>query len=205
MKQKGFISMKFQYQKGRNDHLVICLHGTGGQADSLFPMGHYIDPEASLIGFQGEVNENGLARYFERYEDGRFNLQSLDEASKDFMESLDQFLEEHPEYTPEKRTLIAYSNGANLTLNILKYQDLKIRNAILFHPSLFRENIAFHTQSMLRVFLTYGENDPYIDRKSFEILLELLEKAGIEGEAFTHQQGHRLVKEELKKAKVFYE
>lgn len=42
---------------GSNKHVIMTLHGTGGSAGDLFQVAKYIDPQATLIGFQGEVLE----------------------------------------------------------------------------------------------------------------------------------------------------
>ena len=62
--------MRHIHIPGKNNHVLVLLHGTGGSASSLFEIGQYIDPEATMIGFQGEVEEQGMARYFARYQDG---------------------------------------------------------------------------------------------------------------------------------------
>ena len=46
--------MRHIHIPGKNNHVLVLLHGTGGSASSLFEIGQYIDPEATMIGFQGE-------------------------------------------------------------------------------------------------------------------------------------------------------
>lgn len=197
--------MKTVYRKGQNNRLIITLHGTGGSADSLFPLAERLDPQASLLGFQGKVMERGMARYFARDAQGRFDLESLDQASEELRQNLASFYEKHPEYQRQESSILGYSNGANLIQNLLKQEDFEMGKIFLFHPSSFRENIPFHKQSHIQLFLTYGENDPFIERKAFEHLVEALEDAKIQVEAFRHQKGHQLTEEELHKAKDFYE
>ena len=45
--------MRHIHIPGKNNHVLVLLHGTGGSASSLFEIGQYIDPEATMIGFQG--------------------------------------------------------------------------------------------------------------------------------------------------------
>lgn len=197
--------MNHLYQKGSNQRLIIVLHGTGGQADSLFPLAQSLDKEASLLGFQGEVMEGGMARYFARDALGRFDLDSLDQASDDLSQSLDRFFTQHPQYQLGQTSIIGYSNGANLIQNQLKQQDLGMQAVILFHPSLFREKQAFHPQKQSRVFLSFGEEDPYIDRRSFEKLVEAMHQASIETEVVDDLHGHGLSLKEIQAAQDFYD
>lgn len=181
-------------KQGTNNHLIIMLHGTGGSADSLFSIGEIIDPMATYIGIEGEVLENGMRRYFERYADGSFKLKSLAEATSKLFKTINKIILENPDKTI---TLVGYSNGANIALNLLKeYEKLNINNALLYHPSVVRPEIAYQKQNDLNILITSGHNDPFIDQKDFEILAEDLKQIA-NTKTYTHEYGHQLIQEEL--------
>ncbi len=193
--------MKYVTKEGSNKHLQIMLHGTGGSADDLFSIGEYIDADSTLVGIEGEVLENGMRRYFERYPDGSFKLKSLAQATQKLEKTITKILKDYPEYTV---SLVGYSNGANIALNLLKeYENIQIDNALLFHPSPVRVDVPYLKQDRLKVLITSGKSDPFISESQFETLRDDLISANINCEAFTHDYGHQLIQEELKTAVNF--
>ncbi|SEK61895.1 phospholipase/carboxylesterase [Carnobacterium iners] len=188
---------------GTNNHTIISLHGTGGTATSLFELAHILDPKATKIGFQGEVNENGMNRYFARYPDGSFDLPGLDEATQNLYDSV---IEIAGKVGLEKNnlTIIGYSNGANLAKNLLKnFSDLPISTLLLFHPSPINSDKKFKRQSGVNVLMTSGKNDSYISESQFKELETSMLAALINVETYTHDQGHQLTQEEIEQAKSF--
>lgn len=195
--------MQHLYIPGNNNHVFVLLHGTGGSASSLFEIARYLDPEAALLGFQGAVEEAGMARYFARYQDGSFDLRSLASATQDLFDSL-QKVREQNELTTKKLTLLGYSNGANIGINLLKeFAELPLERAVFLHPSTVRPAVAFQVQPQLKVLLTSGENDPYVTSQQFAALKEQLENTPIQTQSFTHAYGHQLIQEELEQVKQF--
>ncbi len=193
--------MRHIKQNGTNQHVIITLHGTGGSASDLFQIGQYLDPNATLIGFQGEVSERGMARYFARHHDGSFDLRSLAQATYDLDESLNEVLDKY-ELNNHKITLLGYSNGANLAINYLKeFENIPVNVALLYHPSPGRSDVEFKKQDDLKVLITSGANDPYISVEEFNELQSSLISAGIEVKTYHHDYGHQLIQEELEASK----
>lgn len=197
--------MNHEIQKGTNDKVIITLHGTGGSASDLFQIARYIDKEATLIGFQGQVVESGMARYFERNRDGSFNLESLKEATKDLKASIDEVIEEYG-LQDARIALLGYSNGANIGQSYLKtFEDTPIDLAFLFHPSATLPGQDFKKQGNLSVLITSGANDPYISEEQFEQIQTELLNAHIDFQVLSHSHGHQLVQAELEKSKQMYD
>lgn len=195
--------MKYIKKEGSNKHLIITLHGTGGNASSLFQIADIFDPMASKVGFQGEVNENGMSRYFARYPGGGFDLESLKRATHDLHNSIIKFVADYG-YENHMITILGYSNGANIAKNLLKeFKDVKINNILMFHPSLITPEIKYKQQKDLNVFITSGKNDPYISELEFKGMVDDLRSVGINVVTYTHDQGHQLIQKELDNAKVF--
>lgn len=195
--------MEYKENKGTNDHLIITLHGTGGEATDLFGIADYIDPLASKVGFQGEVNENGMNRYFGRYPDGSFDLKSLKNRTDDLYSSIFNFIKDNG-YENHMITILGYSNGANIAKNLLKeFKNLEIHNAVLFHPSPITPKINYKNQENLNVFITSGANDPYISEDEFKDMRSQMIRAGINVESFAHSAGHQLIQSELDNTKNF--
>lgn len=195
--------MKYIKEDGTNKHLIIALHGTGGSATDLFGLAKALDPEASLVGFEGNVNENGMRRFFARFPNGTFDLESLKAGSDDLYRSIKEVIMRY-NFGDHTLSLLGYSNGANIAKDLLKeYQMPEISNVLLFHPSPITPEKAFKDQDGLNLFMTSGKQDPYITATQFKEMEDKMTKAKINVSAFTHEQGHQLVQAELYAAKEF--
>ena len=103
----------------------------------------------------------------------------------------------------KKITVIGYSNGANLALNVLKeFEAVTFDHAFLFHPSTVRPEVAFKPQKELQVLITSGANDPYISEEAFEALCQSLADTNTKVDHYHHAYGHQLIREELDRAKT---
>lgn len=195
--------MRHIHKPGKNNHVIVTLHGTGGSATDLFQIAQFIDQEASLIGFQGEVREMGMARYFARHADGSFDLRSLAEATYDLLASLQEVINQY-DYQNHKITLIGYSNGANLAINLLKeFENVPLNHAVLYHPSAGRIDVDFKKQENLKVLLTSGANDPYITESDFNSLKQQMVDQQIDVQSIHHEYGHQLTNQEIVDSKAF--
>ncbi len=196
--------MKYIKIDGTNDNLFILLHGTGGDAESLFPLMKSLDPEATAVGIQGEVVEMGMNRYFARHADGSFDLDSLKEATDKLYRTIEELRTGHG--LKDKRVIAAgYSNGANILQNLLKEYETDYDLALIFHPGPTRTHQPFLEQPKLKALITSGSNDPYITPDEFQSLKAQLEAAGIPAAEVVHDRGHSLIPVELDKAREMIE
>ncbi|HZJ87117.1 MAG TPA: dienelactone hydrolase family protein [Erysipelothrix sp.] len=196
--------MEYTHIPGSTAQVILLFHGTGGSSAELLGLGQYLNKDATLIGIDGEVFENGMRRYFERYSNGSFNLESLKANTDKVYEKIKLILKKE---NLEDATISAlgYSNGANLLLNLMReYDDNAFDNLLLFHPSPAREDDPF-IQKDVEVFMTSGKQDPFITKDEFKQLQKALKKADNTVKTFTHDLGHQLIHEELEEAKRFLE
>lgn len=184
---------------GTNKHLIIMLHGTGGDELALVDIGRYLDKAATLVGIRGNVVENGMYRYFKRYADGTFDYKNLMEETKLLYDGITKMLmqEQLEDYSI---SIIGYSNGANIAQNLLKEYEMNLKNVFLFHPSAVRLDTPFKRQQNLQAFTTYGAGDPFTTQEEYIQLQQLLEEANIKVIAFEHEYGHQLIEEEVELA-----
>ena len=56
---------------------LLLLHGTGGDESDLIPLGRELDPNAALVSPRGKVLENGMRRFFRRFEEGVFDEEDV--------------------------------------------------------------------------------------------------------------------------------
>lgn len=195
--------MKYIKKDGTNKHLIIMLHGSRTKLSSLLEKVNTIDPDATVIGFQGEKKERGATRYFSRHVEGHYDLESLAEATVDFNESLKSVMDKY-KLKNFMISVLGYSNGANLIENFLReYNAVLFDNVILLHPASINPGKEFKTQSDLNVLLTSGENDSFLNKEQFKQLSDRLTEASINLETFIHEGGHEMIQEEFDIAKEF--
>ncbi|HEY4579273.1 MAG TPA: carboxylesterase, partial [Savagea sp.] len=97
--------------------VYLLLHGTGGTEHDLIPLAKQLDAQASILTVRGEVQENGMSRFFKRIAEGVFDLEDL----KLRTERLYVFIQEAAkqyQFSVEDVVLVGYSNGANIAANL---------------------------------------------------------------------------------------
>lgn len=188
--------------QGTNDTVIFLLHGTGGNERDLMSIAHYVDPQATFIGIRGNVEEQGMLRYFARNEDGTFDMRSLAQETYNLKNAIDTIIENN-QLNDKNLRVLGYSNGANIMQSMMKEFELPFSAYYLLHPSLTRSDEAFKTQTG-KVFISSGDNDPYISSENFNSIVTKLEAASIEVHAYRHQKGHALIQEELDAVKQHY-
>src|SRR6476619_6917004 len=57
---------------------LLLLHGTGGDENTLLPLGRAIAPGAPLLSPRGKVLEHGMASFFRRLDKGVIDQQDLE-------------------------------------------------------------------------------------------------------------------------------
>jgi phospholipase/carboxylesterase len=180
-----------EFVPGKSERALLLLHGTGGNERDLIPLGHELDPNASLLSPRGKVLENGMPRFFRRLAEGIFDLEDL---KKRAHELADFVASAAAHYKIDMKNLIAvgYSNGANIAASILLLRPETFAAAILF-----RAMVPFvpETQpdlSSLRVLIGAGSVDPIVPASETKQLAELLRSSGADVTIRFFQGGHEL-------------
>lgn len=189
---------------GKSERTIIGLHGTGGTEEDMIQIAHYIDPDATYIGIRGNIVETGMNRYFKRIDMKTFDLESLNHESIILKNEILTLLKTY-DRSMEEVSVVGYSNGANITLNLLKMDVDFFKQVVLFHPMHVQPSIPFPKHLQTRVFITSGTGDPYMDVQDIEVMVEELRESKIFVTHFHTQHGHQLIPEEIKQARDFYE
>jgi len=177
------------------DHVVLVLHGTGGDEYDLIPLTKQLFPDSNILSLRGTVHEQGMNRFFMRYPDGTFDQQSI----KDQTQNLTTFLEKASiDYTfsIENITVLGYSNGANFALSHMFYYPGILRKAILLHPTIPFEPRALNLTNT-KIIVTTGKHDEYTSTTQKTKLKAILENAHTILHWFEHNGGHELRQEEF--------
>src|SRR5213075_915218 len=102
-----------EFVPGSSKRTLLLLHGTGGNERDLIPLGHDLDPSASLLSPRGKVLENGMPRYFRRLAEGVFDLNDLKKRTNELADFV-AAAARHYGFASDRVVAVSYSNGANI-------------------------------------------------------------------------------------------
>src|SRR5438093_4095070 len=120
-----------QLVPGNSKRTLLLLHGTGGNERDLIPLGHDLDPNASLLSPRGKVLENGMPRFFRRLAEGVFDLEDLQKRTHELADFVVSAAE-HYKIDIKHIVAVGYSNGANIAASILLLRPEVLSAAVLF-------------------------------------------------------------------------
>ncbi|MGE7942017.1 alpha/beta hydrolase [Lysinibacillus xylanilyticus] len=198
--------MQHVFHKGTDETkpILLLLHGTGGNEQSLIGLAKEIDDTASILSVRGNVLENGMPRFFRRLAEGVFDLEDLIFRTKELNDFL---LEVAQQYGFDRNRVVAigYSNGANIAASLLFHFEDALAGAILHHPMVPRRGIELPALSSIPVFIGAGTNDLMCSAQESEDLQALLTAAGAEVTTVWFNYGHQLTMPEVEAAKEWYD
>lgn len=190
-------------KKDQSKPVFLLLHGTGGTERDLIPIAEHIDKDASILSVRGNINENGMSRFFKRLQEGIFDEENLVEETAVLHHFIDQAAKEY-DFNRDQIVALGYSNGANIAGSLLMHHPNSLKKAILLHPMVPRRGIHYPKQLGASVFIGAGTNDPLVPQQETEELVTLFKAQGIAvDKVFTHH-GHALSNEEIEVANTWY-
>ncbi|OJG39881.1 phospholipase/carboxylesterase [Enterococcus dispar] len=197
----GGKKMKYLYDAGTTGaKKLLLLHGTGGDETSLVDIARFLDGGCEILSFRGEVEEDGMNRFFKRNGLNQFDLVSLEEET-------DNLYEEIKRVSSQKGVplsdwiLVGYSNGANIAAHLLLERETELTQGIFFHPmSLGVHQEKFSLQDK-RIWLSFGQGDPIVSPASFNELATAFDSRGADLTIKQTKQGHQLSADEVNHAR----
>lgn len=188
--------MNYRFIAGKSERTIVLLHGTGGHFESLLPVAKQIDPEANIISLQGDVIQDGNYRFFERYEHGRYDVNSIAREGDKIIQILHNVIVEN-ELDRHQLLFVGYSNGANMILALLADGKIQPAGVVLYHP-LYPH--PFHEMAVdlkqTPVFATMGKNDSEVPMLENEFVIAQLKNVNADLTVmWTHD--HRLTEAEI--------
>lgn len=197
--------MKHIFKKGEegNSTTLLLLHGTGGDENDLLPLGDMIDPGASVLSVRGNVDENGMNRFFRRLAEGVFDEEDLIYRTKELRDFVDQAAKDYG-FDRSQVVAVGYSNGANIAGSLLYHYGKVLQGSVLLHPMVPRRGIDVPDLKGVPVFIGAGVNDPICPAQETKDLEKDLTGAGANVEVFWANLGHQLTREEVENAAAWY-
>jgi phospholipase/carboxylesterase len=190
--------------KDKSAPTLLLLHGTGGNERDLLPLAEMIAPDASVLGVRGNVSENGMPRFFKRLREGVFDEEDLIFRTKELNDFINEAAEKY-KFDRNKVLAIGYSNGANIAASLMYHYKESLSGGILFHAMVPLRGIELPDLSEVSVFIGAGKRDPLIPADETKELANAVQKAGANVTEFWTEGGHELTRQEVEKAKEWYE
>ncbi|WP_071131823.1 alpha/beta hydrolase [Enterococcus timonensis] len=192
--------MKYFFELGENPQHLLLLHGTGGDEQSLVQIANFLAGNCTILSFRGEVEEDGMNRFFKRNGLNQFDLPSL-EMETDALYAEIVEISKKRQIAVSDWTLVGYSNGANIGAHLLLERDTPLNKGLFFHPMSLGVDTKDFSLEDNKVWLSFGDNDPIVSDESFQTLQEQFTSRQAEVEIFRSNQSHNITMEELSSAK----
>ncbi|TVR48790.1 MAG: ring-cleaving dioxygenase [Rhodobacteraceae bacterium] len=109
---------------------IIHLHGTGGDESDLMPLAHSIAPNAVLVGVRGRSTEEGINRWFRRFDAITYDQDDIRAEAEAFTGFVEGAVRSYG-LDPDKLHFLGYSNGANLLGAVMLLHPGVVKRAIL--------------------------------------------------------------------------
>ena len=191
------------YRKGTAPRTFVLFHGTGGTEEDLVSIGNMLDPEAHILSLRGEVNENGMNRFFKRVAEGVFDEEDLKMRAERILKEIKELLVRY-ELKDTALHSAGYSNGANMIAGMLYLHGDVFQKSILFHPMVPLKSGPALSLNSTEVFIGAGINDPIVPYENTTQLMQEFSQQGAFVTMKTYEMGHRLTLEEVEDAKAWY-
>ncbi len=188
-----------QYVPGTSGETLFLLHGTGGNEQSLLPLGRALAPSASLLAVRGRVLEGSMPRFFRRLAEGVFDQADLARRTTELAEFLREAAERYA-FPLQGVTAVGFSNGANIAASLMLREPGLLRRALLLRAMVPFEPETVPDLSGTAVRIGSGRYDPIVPVANAERLAAILRAGGAAVELDWRAAGHELAPGEVEDA-----
>ncbi len=196
------LSRPHVYQPSSSNRVLLLLHGTGGDEYDLLRLGAALDPSAHMLSPRGMYLEAGMNRFFERYQDGSFNEESIDQAVGE-LASFIELAKSHYGLDHHEFVAAGFSNGANTAAALMLRHPQLLAGAVLFGSTQPYRELPDVDLSGKRIWLANGDVDPYAPVAVSESYVASLKRYGAEVSWLRHPGGHQISPAHLKEISSF--
>lgn len=170
--------MEHIYRPGKDNSLtLILLHGTGGDETDLIPLGTALNPNYNLLSIRGDVNENGMNRYFKRLAEGVYDEEDLEYRGQRLLDFIYEAAKQY-QFNLNRTALVGFSNGSNIAINLMLRDKAPFKKALLFAPLYPIDASTSKDMSDVDVLLSMGKNDPIVSIEQSEHVINLFKQLG---------------------------
>lgn len=190
-------------KKDNSKRVIITLHGTGGDENDILPIGERIDEEASILSIRGNINENGMNRFFKRFGIGSYDLVNYVEEVNNLKEAITKYSNEY-NFDLDLVTVVGFSNGANIALGLLQEYPKFINNYVLLSPDYINKDKGFLDSKNLNIYISTAKNDPYVNNDNMDKMISLLESSNANVTTY-YGNGHQITYQVLEDIDTWYQ
>lgn len=192
--------MKYIYnEKKQGAPVFVLLHGTGATETDLLPLAELLNSEYNVLSIRGNVQENGMNRYFKRFGEGQYDWEDLEFRGNELYEFIEEKSKEY-KFKLEDVVLVGFSNGSNIAIQMMLKQPDTFKRAALFAPMYPADVEEKQDFTDVKVFLSLGKGDPIVPESESERVISLFEERGADVTT-EWVNGHSLTQEAALKAK----
>ncbi|WP_112308797.1 VOC family protein [Pseudogemmobacter bohemicus] len=191
---------RFHRPEDPDGSTIMLLHGTGGNETDLMPLAHKINPRATLLGVRGRSTEEGINRWFRRFDAVTYDQADIRAEAEAFAGFTEGAIRG---YGIDEGTLsfLGYSNGANLLGAILQLHPGVVKRAMLLRAVQALETPSEAAMAGSEVLMLNGARDPFA--RMAPALESALRQGGADLTAGTLSAGHELANEDLIRASAW--
>lgn len=200
MSELEFIHRFVPATAGQSGHVLLLLHGTGGDESDLLPLGRELDPDAALLSPRGKVLENGRPRFFRRLAEGVFDEADVVRRANELADFVGAAAVRYG-FDPRRLTAVGYSNGANIAAAVLLLRPEALTRAILFRAMVPLVPAQPPDLAHARILISSGAHDPIVPVENAERLAKTLREAGANVTLRFEAAGHPLAPGDIAAAK----
>ena len=167
--------------------LVLAFHGTGGSEHQFFELACTRLPDAHVIAVRGDVEENGMLRYFKRRGEGRYDMEDLAQRSERLAHFIAELKQQHQ---PRAVWAFGYSNGANILASMLFNSPELFDKAAMLHPLIPWQPEAQPGLNNKPILITAGKEDSLCPAEETTRLSSYFEQQRSQVKVVWHPGGH---------------
>lgn len=191
---------RFHHPEAPDGTTIVLLHGTGGNEADLMPLARRVAPNATLLGLRGRSTEEGINRWFRRFDAVTYDQDDIRAESEALIGFIDAAVQSYG-LDPAKMVFLGYSNGANLLGAAMQLHPGKIRQAVLLRAVQALDVPIAADNSGARVLMLNGAHDMF--GRMAPALEAALKEGGVDLTAKTLPTGHGLEPEDLTEVKAW--
>ncbi|WBU62700.1 VOC family protein [Paracoccus aerodenitrificans] len=173
--------------------VLMLLHGTGGDETDLMPLAGRLAPRATLLGLRGRSTEEGMNRWFRRFDAVTYDQDDIRAEAEAFSAFVDNAVRGYG-LDRDRLTFLGYSNGANLLAAVLRLHPGTVHRAILLRAVEALENPPQPDLGGVNVLMLTGTSDPFAGMAS--ALENALKAGGADLDARQIEAGHELTQKD---------
>jgi len=151
---------RFHHPDDPDGSVIVLLHGTGGNEADLMPLAHRVNPRATLIGVRGRSTEEGINRWFRRFDAVTYDQADIRAEAAAFAGFIEGAQRGYA-LDPARVSFLGYSNGANLLGAVILLHPGLVRRAILLRGIAVLDEPPSPDLGGTEVLLLSGARDPF--------------------------------------------